>query len=100
MIALVIVPPEGVPKRIRNQIFDGLFDPIGIGNNLIRQRVDVDANRHRLRVRCPFVPLSHIVQEPLDMEPPSLQHNGAVFVTARSSRSPEPHSCVRRSNHS
>ena len=78
----VIVPPDGVCRSAFATRFSiGLFDPIGIGNHLIRQRVDVDANRHRLRLRFPFVPSSHILEEPLDIEEPPLQHHAAVFVT-------------------
>ena len=34
----------------------------------------------RLRVRVPFVPSGHILEQPLDIEEPSLQHHAAVFV--------------------
>jgi hypothetical protein len=57
-----------------------IFDPIGISNYLIGLPIDVDADRDPLALRFPLVASSHVLEQPLDVEQPPLQDDGAVFV--------------------
>src|SRR5687768_3339196 len=69
-----------MPQRIADEILDRLFDAIGIRNDLVRVRVDVNAYRDALRLRFAFVASADVLEEPLDIEEPWLQHDAAVLV--------------------